>query len=682
MQLSNDKVENLTAIFTLEEITEVVMSCDGTKSPGPDGFNFAFVKEFWDLLKFDVQIMFDQFYGNECLPKSLCSYFLTLIPKVSSPQTLGDFRPISLIGCLYKLVAKVLAARLAKVIGELIPHTQSAFIKGRQLVDGVVVVNEVIDYAKKSGKECVIFKVDFEKVYDSVDLGFLEYMLRRFGFGDKWCAWMKVCVCAGNMSVLVNGCATEEISIKRGLKQGDPLSPLLFLIVAEGLGSLMRMAVDRGRFQPFKVGRGGVPVSILQYADDTLCIGEASVTNLWVIKAVLRGFELTSGLKVNFWKSCLFGVNVSNEFLTMTSEFLNCRLGVLPFKYLGLPVGANPRLCSTWKPMLDTIKGRLGAWGNKYVSLGGRIVLINAVLNSLPIFFLSYFKMPVKVWQEVVKIQRKFFWGGIGSRRKICRVKWSEICKPKKEGGLGIKDLRLMNISLLAKWRWKLLKRDDELWKKVVVAKYGNNVIGGVTLQSRFPRLFGVSSQQDKLVCEVGSSLESFVFKFIWKSGVPSKVSALSWQVLLDRVPTRDNLRSRGIITAVDARCPLCNDDVETATHLFLQCRYATGIWFAILRWLGVFSVLPPSLAMSYALLVGYGTNKKRRKGFSVVWLAYVWAVWKARNDRVFNNIAFDASVVMDNIKRLSWNWFMHSTAKRPCLLYEWEWEPGDCMIY
>jgi hypothetical protein len=200
------------------------------------------------------------------------SFFLTLIPKVSSPQSLGDFRPISLLGCLYKLVAKVLTARLSKVIGVLIPNTQSAFIKGRQLVDGVVVVNEVIDFAKKLKKECLIFKVDFEKAYDSVDWGFLDYMLRRFGFGDKWCVWTKTCVCSGNMSVLVNGSPTEEISIQRGLKQGDPLAPFLFLIVAEGLGGLMRMAVDRARFKPFSVGRDGFPVSILQYADDTLCI--------------------------------------------------------------------------------------------------------------------------------------------------------------------------------------------------------------------------------------------------------------------------------------------------------------------------------------------------------------------------------------------------------------------------
>ncbi|MCH80954.1 LINE-1 reverse transcriptase like, partial [Trifolium medium] len=276
------------------EITAVVKECDGSKSPGPDGFNFAFIKEFWDLLKVDVRIMFDQFHGNACLPKGLFSYFLTLIPKVSSPQALGDFRPISLLDCLYKLVAKVLAARLARVVGELIPNTQSTFLKGRQLVYGVVVVNEVIDFSKKTGKEFLILKVDFEKAYDSVDWGFLDYMLQRFGF------------------VLRKKLVFGEV-----LKQGDPLAPLLFLIVAKGLGALMRKAVERGRFQPFPVGRGEVPVSILQYADDTLCIGKASVDNLWTLKAVLRGFEMASGLKVNFWKSCLVGINVPDDFLNM-----------------------------------------------------------------------------------------------------------------------------------------------------------------------------------------------------------------------------------------------------------------------------------------------------------------------------------------------------------------------------
>jgi hypothetical protein len=159
----------LAAVFTFEEITAVVHSMDGSKCPGPDSFNFNFIKEFWWLLRHDIRIFFDQFYGNECIPQCLMAYFLTLVPKVKSPQCIGDFRPISLLGCIYKLLAKVLAARLALVMDPLISESQSAFLKGRQLVEGVVVMNEVIDIAKRTGKECNILIVDFEKAYDSVD---------------------------------------------------------------------------------------------------------------------------------------------------------------------------------------------------------------------------------------------------------------------------------------------------------------------------------------------------------------------------------------------------------------------------------------------------------------------------------------------------------------------------------
>ncbi|MCH99194.1 LINE-1 reverse transcriptase like, partial [Trifolium medium] len=119
----------LISPFSLEEIEEAVKGCDGNKSPGPDGFNFAFLKKFWGMLKGDIRIMFDQFHGNSCFPKSFLSYFVTLIPKVNSPSSISDFRPISLLGCLYKLIAKVLAKRLAKVIDLVIASNQSAFIK-------------------------------------------------------------------------------------------------------------------------------------------------------------------------------------------------------------------------------------------------------------------------------------------------------------------------------------------------------------------------------------------------------------------------------------------------------------------------------------------------------------------------------------------------------------------------
>jgi hypothetical protein len=207
--------------------------------------------------------------------------------------------------------------------------------------------------------------------------------------------------------------------------------------------------------------------------------------------------------------------------------------------------------------MLNVIRGRLGAWGNKYVSLGGRIVLINAVLSAIPTFYLSFLKMPKKVWKEIVKIQRVFLWAGLSKLTKTCWVKWDVICKPKKEGGLGVRDLRLVNISLLAIWKWKLLIRDDDLWKDVVVARYGTDVlgkknlgelditrvgsmwwrdictldkdsrwftnviakkigngnstsfwnevwIGNQSLRHMFPRLFGISMQKDEVIGRMG----------------------------------------------------------------------------------------------------------------------------------------------------------------------------------
>jgi len=194
--------------------SHVVKESDGNKSSGPDGFNFAFFKEFWYLLKHEVRIMFDQFYANEKLPTSFLSYFVTLIPKVNNPSSLKEYRLISLLGCLYKILSKVLAARLSKVMNSIISASQSTFLKGRHLVDGVLVVNEVVDLARRSKRECLILKMDFEKAYDSVDWSFLEYILRRVGMTDKWVRWMKACMFGGSMSILVNGIPTKELMFK------------------------------------------------------------------------------------------------------------------------------------------------------------------------------------------------------------------------------------------------------------------------------------------------------------------------------------------------------------------------------------------------------------------------------------------------------------------------------------
>ncbi|PNX84009.1 ribonuclease H [Trifolium pratense] len=386
-------------------------------------------------------------------------------------------------------------------------------------MDGVLAINEVVDWVKKAKKECLIFKVDFEKAYDSVSWSILDYMLRRFGFDDKWRSWVRACVFAGRLSVLVNGSPTEQIDISKGLKQGDPLAPFLFILVAEGLGALMKRAVDLEYFKGIQICNSGETLSHLQYADDTLFVGEACVENLWTIKAILRWFELISGLKVNFFKSKLFGINVGDDFINSAADFLNCKIGSLPFVYLGLPVGGNPRRASTWNPVLEVLQRRLASWKNKYVSHGGRVVLLNSVLAAIPIFYLSLFKMPVGVWKKIIRLQRRFLWGGAAGASKIPWVNWQDVCRSKKEGGLGVKDLRIMNISLLAKWKWRLLSEGDSIWKNVLRDKYGGGESGDAWMSTIVPSAKASPWWNDLMNIGVVNGIDHLVGSFFKKIG-------------------------------------------------------------------------------------------------------------------------------------------------------------------
>ena len=177
--LNQRQREDLISPFSDHELKEAVWSCGGDKCPGPDGFNFNFIKEFWGVLKPEFRRFVDEFHVNGSFPRGSNASFLALIPKVNHPQSLNDYRPISLIGCMYKVIAKLLANRLRHVIPVLIDERQTAFIKDRHILRGTLILNEVVEEACRSKKPAMIFKVDFEKAYDTVSWSFLDYMLHR-----------------------------------------------------------------------------------------------------------------------------------------------------------------------------------------------------------------------------------------------------------------------------------------------------------------------------------------------------------------------------------------------------------------------------------------------------------------------------------------------------------------------
>ena len=243
-----------------------------------------------------------------------------------------------------------------------IDESQSAFLKDRGMLDSVLMANEVAEVLRRYGRSELCLKVDFEKVYDSFRWDFLYDMLHRMGFHSKWIMWIQGCLESATVSVLVNESLTEEFKPTKGLRQGDPLAHFLFIVVAEGLVGLLRQANNVSLLSGIKIGRNEVEFSILQFADDTLFLCEESHNNVVIMKAILRGFELASCLKINFHKSKLAGVNVDRNAMVCYAKTLNCAQKRVPFKYLGLEVGGDPMNSKFWEPVLNKLKARLNVW--------------------------------------------------------------------------------------------------------------------------------------------------------------------------------------------------------------------------------------------------------------------------------------------------------------------------------
>ena len=227
--------------------------------------------------------LFKEFFDKKYFTKSLNSTFLVLIPKKGGANDLGDFRPISLLGGLYKLLAKVLANRLKKVLDKVVSVDQNAFVRGRQILDASLIANEVIDFWHKRKEKGLICKLDIEKTYDSINWNFLMKVLHKMGFGARWMEWIWWCISTANFSVLVNGVPVGYFSNSRGLRQGDPLSPYLFVLGMEVLSVLLRRVVDGGFILGCSLrGRGGMKmnVSYLLFADDTIIFCKARQDHL------------------------------------------------------------------------------------------------------------------------------------------------------------------------------------------------------------------------------------------------------------------------------------------------------------------------------------------------------------------------------------------------------------------
>ncbi|KAF5477107.1 hypothetical protein F2P56_003780, partial [Juglans regia] len=313
---------------------------------------------------------------------------------------------------------------------------KNAFVKGRQILDSVLIANEVLDGRLKSREPGLLCKLDMEKAYDHVNWKFLLYLLARCGFGERWMKWIEFCISTVRFSILVNGSPVGFFDSSRGLRQEDPLSPLLFLFVMEVLSKMIVGLEEGGFLHYFSVG------------------------------------NVVSGLKVNLSKFEMVPMGNVPDVAALTS-LLGCKVSSLPLQYLGLPLGAPFKSKQIWNPVVEKVERRLASWKRLYLSKGGRLTLIKSTLSNLPTYFLSLFPLPVKIANRIEKLQRDFLWSGLGDEFKFHLVNWNTVCTPVSGGGLGIHNLIKFNQALLGKWLWQYQQERGALWKSVIDAQVG-----------------------------------------------------------------------------------------------------------------------------------------------------------------------------------------------------------------
>nr|CAD1830576.1 unnamed protein product [Ananas comosus var. bracteatus] len=321
--------------FTTAEVRKAVFSSGPEKAPGPDGLPMLFYQRFWSLLNNDILSVFNSFHNGSAKLAEINASWLCLIPKKSDALLAKDFRPISLVHGMGKLISKVLATRLQSFMAELINPHQAAFIKGRNLFDNFSTAHVLVHHYYASKQSAALLKIDFERAFDHINWDFLIDLLRARGFAPTWISWIQEILKSANTSVILNGIPGNSFTCKRGLRQGDPLSPLLFILCVDVLFRMFQRATSSGLLQD--PGIRDVRVQALQFADDLLIFLDGSPRAAAATKLILDDFAACSGLRINYDKSSLTPINLSETQATSLASSFGCTVKAFPIRYLGLP---------------------------------------------------------------------------------------------------------------------------------------------------------------------------------------------------------------------------------------------------------------------------------------------------------------------------------------------------------
>ncbi|CAN4117930.1 unnamed protein product [Withania somnifera] len=472
-----------------------------------------------------------------------------------------------------------------------------------------------------------------KKAYDSLEWSFLEQILTELKFPAKVIKWIMQCVTTVTYSVLA----------QRGVRQGDPLSPFLFVLAMDYLTRLLKSLHSNADFH-YHPRCKKQRIIQLSFADDLLLFCRGELKSVRSLYACFLQFSKASGLVANVEKSSVYFGGVKQAAQEHILHELQFGKGDLPFRYLGVPLSTKRLSIVQCKPLIDKMLGRITSWTTRFLSYAGRAQLVLSVLFAIQIFWSQLFALPKKIIQVVESICRRFLWTGSVEASKKSLIAWEKLCCSKACGGLNFLDVFDWNKAAIGKLLWNLCKKKDKLWVEWIHTYYGKEGVWGVQAKQAswiVQRILKAHKHLQEAGYNESSvlSMDNYSIKQISKKlrGDRSKKWLFSLYIALNRrLATKDRLAHWGLVDSLT--CPLCQVDDEDIDHLLFKCPYAAGVWSKMLTWQGINRAsMQWQDEVQWAIRYMKGRSS-RAQVYRLTMAGTIYFLWLERNDRIFKH--------------------------------------------
>eukprot|EP00253_Pinus_taeda_P012863 PITA_12863 len=410
----------------------------------------------------------------EGIKRAAYSYYQDLYTAPEEPAIDPHLYPLDLIpNCVQdsdnvKLTAPISMEEVKDVLDSMepdkaptiIPENQGGFIKGRKILDNIVLVQEAVHSSCQRKEKGLVIKLDLANAFDRVRHEFLFVVMKKLGFSSVFINWVKACIASPWIAPLVNGRSTNFFQASRGLRQGCPLSPLLYAIQASVLSFQLDHNQQNHTLPGLRTTQKTKDINHAQFVDDTLLLGGASLLSARHFKRELDTYRSISGSKINYRKCSIYGWNCSTKELADIARLLEMdgNRNWESFKYLGIPIFKSKPKAAHWLPLIDKIKNRIQAWGASWLNNAGKVILMKSVLLSMPLYQNSILLAPKSFLSKLNNLLRRFLWeGGNNNDRRIHLVNWEILKRPLQEGGLHLRNLAAQNLALGSKILWNIV---------------------------------------------------------------------------------------------------------------------------------------------------------------------------------------------------------------------------------